>query len=322
MAVAGLVALAASWLADHYRAPVMLFALLLGTAVNFLSQDPRCRPGLDLTARSVLRIGVALLGARITIVQTQSLGLDVLLLAGTGVFLTILVGSLAARSFGLERNFGLLTGGAVAICGASAALAIAAILPRDPNKERDTIVTVVGITAFSTLAMVTYPILAQGLGLTGQRAGIFLGATIHDVAQVVGAGYSVSVESGDTATLVKLFRVALLLPTVLILSVMFRSREKPEPGTRRPTLLPGFLVGFAALVLVNSYAGLITPTISGWLNEGSRWCLVMAIAALGVKTALGDLVRVGWRPVALIVTETLFIGGLVLAGLLLTGIGR
>src|SRR5579862_5344308 len=176
--VAALVALAASWLADHYRAPVMLFALLLGTSINFLSHDPRCRPGLDRSARSILRIGVALLGARITIGQIQSLGIEVLLLAAAGVFLTILFGTIVARFFRLERSFGLLTGGAVAICGASAALAIAAVLPRGPHHERDTIITVVGITTLSTIAMIAYPILTQTIGMDPVRAGVFLGATI------------------------------------------------------------------------------------------------------------------------------------------------
>ena len=314
--VAALVALAASWLADHYRAPVMLFALLLGTAINFLSHDPRCRPGLDRSARSILRIGVALLGARITIGQIQSLGVDVLLLAATAVFLTILFGTIVARFFRLERSFGLLTGGAVAICGASAALAIAAVLPASPHRERDTIITVVGITTLSTIAMIAYPILTQTIGLDPVRAGIFLGATIHDVAQVVGAGYSVSTQSGDTATVVKLFRVALLLPSVLAMSWLFHT-ERAKGTARRPPLLPLFLVGFAILVLVNSYTGLVTPTVSAWLGETSRWCLVMAIAALGVKTSLGDLVRVGWRPVALIIAETGFIAAVVLVLLLL-----
>jgi uncharacterized integral membrane protein (TIGR00698 family) len=301
--VAGVVALAASWLADHYHAPVMLFALLLGTAVNFLSHDLHCRPGLDRSAR-------------ITIGQIESLGLDVLALAAAGVCLTILVGAVTARAFGLERSFGLLTGGAVAICGASAALAISAVLPRTPHRERDTILTVVGITTLSTIAMVLYPILAQTIGLDPIHAGVFLGATIHDVAQVVGAGYSLSTQSGDTATVVKLFRVALLLPSVLAMSWMYRAEPAGE-ATRRPPLLPLFLVGFAALVLVNSYAGVITPGVGAWLGDASRWCLVIAISALGVKTSLGDLVRVGWRPIALIVAETMFIGLFVLLALLL-----
>ncbi len=160
LVITGMVALAASWLAEHYSTPVMLFALLLGIAVNFLSRDERCKPGIEFASRSILRLGVALLGARITFDQIQSLGGGALVLTAGAVVLTILCGIVLARSAGLARDFGLLTGGSVAICGASAALAIASVLPRGPDHERDTIMTVVAVTALSTIAMVLYPVLA------------------------------------------------------------------------------------------------------------------------------------------------------------------
>lgn len=320
VAIAGLVALSASWLSDHYGAPVMLFALLLGMAVNFVSQDPRCRPGVDFSARSILRLGVALLGARITLDQIQGLGLPVLILAMIAVAVTILLGWRLARLFGLGADFGVLTGGAVAICGASAALAIASVLPRTPARERDTILTVVGVTTLSTIAMVTYPILATALDLDPGRAGIFLGATIHDVAQVVGAGYSLSKPTGDTATIVKLFRVALLLPSVLAISLAFRSAKAGETAQGRPPLVPLFLVGFVLLVLVNS-AHVVPDRAMEVLSGTSRWCLIVAISALGTKTSLGELAYVGWRPVVLIVAETLAVMVLVLAALLLGWVG-
>ena len=317
LAIAVLVALAASWLAEHYASPVMLFALLLGIAVNFLSQDARCKPGIDFASRSILRLGVALLGARITLAQVQSLGGDALALAAAAVVLTIACGILLARSARLSSAFGVLTGGSVAICGASAALAIASVLPRHPDHERDTVMTVVAVTTLSTVAMVLYPVIAAAFGLGEHTAGVFLGATIHDVAQVVGAGYSVSTTAGDTATIVKLFRVAMLLPVVLVVSfVVQRSGSASSDGAGRPPLLPMFLVGFAALVVVNS-AGWLTQPVAGGLQEASRWSLVTAIAALGTKTSLGDLARVGWKPVAIIIGETLFVGGFVLAGLVL-----
>ncbi|MGL6223822.1 MAG: YeiH family protein [Steroidobacteraceae bacterium] len=319
LVIAGLVALAASWLAEHYATPVMLFALLLGIAVNFLSQDERCRPGLEFASRNVLRVGVALLGARITFDQVQSLGAGALALTATAVILTILFGIALARAAGLQRQFGVLTGGAVAICGASAALAIASVLPRGPEHERDTIMTVVAVTALSTIAMVLYPVLIAAIGFDEHTAGVFLGATIHDVAQVVGAGYSVSTVAGDTATIVKLFRVALLLPVVLVISfVLQRSMIRSTPGEERPPLLPMFLVGFSALVVVNSF-GWLPAAVTHGLQEASRWCLVLAIAALGTRTSLGDLARVGWRPVAVVVGETLFVGLFVLAGLAFLG---
>jgi len=318
--IAGLVALSASWLSEHYHAPVMLFALLLGIAVNFLSQDPRCRPGIEFASKTVLRLGVALLGMRITFGQVESLGVGPLLLTAAAVALTILFGWLLARYTRLGEAFGVLTGGAVAICGASAALAIAAVLPKSPTHERDTVMTVVAVTTLSTIAMVLYPLVAHAIGLDAHASGIFLGATIHDVAQVVGAGYSVSTEAGDTATIVKLFRVALLLPVVLLVSLRFRASAGMDAGGVRPPLLPMFLVAFAVLVAVNS-SGYVPAAVAGVVQAASGWCLVTAIAALGTKTSLGDLAKVGWKPIAVMVGETLFVGLLVLAGLALLGIG-
>lgn len=314
--IVGLVALAASWLSEHYGAPVMLFALLLGIAVNFLSQDHQCKPGIEFASRSILRLGVALLGMRITVDQIQSLGVNSLVLTGAAVLLTILCGWMLARILRLDACFGMLTGGAVAICGASAALAIASVLPRSATSERDTVVTVVSVTALSTIAMIVYPVLATALGFDAHTAGVFLGATIHDVAQVVGAGYSVSNDAGDAATIVKLFRVALLLPVVIVIGFLFPSERDAGAGNARPPVLPMFLVAFAVLVALNS-TGWLPRSINAGLQAASRWCLVIAIAALGTKTSLGDLVRVGWRPIALILAETIVVAAIVLAGLLL-----
>ncbi|MDP3853734.1 YeiH family protein [Phenylobacterium sp.] len=312
LSIAVLVALSASWLADHYGAPVMLFALLLGMAVNFVGQDVRCRPGIDFASRQILRIGVALLGARITLDQVQALGGQTLLIAAGGVVVTILAGWGLARVLRLKADFGVLTGGSVAICGASAALALSSVLPPSPTRERDTLLTVVGVTTLSTVAMVVYPLIAGAVGLSDSQAGVFLGATIHDVAQVVGAGYGVSKVAGDTATIVKLFRVALLLPTILIVAFIFHNRGAATPGVKRPPLVPMFLVGFAALVAVNS-TGLTPPALMEAAGSTSRWFLITAIAAVGAKTSLGELAHVGWKPVLLIVLETVVVLAWVLA---------
>jgi uncharacterized integral membrane protein (TIGR00698 family) len=218
------VAAAAAFLSQHYGAPAMLFALLLGMAMNFLGAEGRCTAGIGFSARTVLRVGVALLGLRITIGQVVALGWHPLLLVVVSVTVTIAVSMMAARLFGFRGLFGLLTGGATAICGASAALALAAALPGHPLKERATLFTVIGVSALSTVAMIAYPMIVHALGLDPVQAGIFLGGTIHDVAQVVGAGYNISRETGDAATLVKLTRVAMLLP-VTVFAVLVSRRS-------------------------------------------------------------------------------------------------
>ena len=219
---------------------------------------------------------------------------------------------LVARLLGFQKLFGLLTGGATAICGASAALALSAALPAHPQKDRATLFTVIGVSALSTVAMVLYPMLTQALGLPAHDAGLFLGATIHDVAQVVGAGYSISNEAGDTATLVKLLRVAMLLPVILFASLLARRIGGGEgEGGERPPLLPWFAVAFALLVAINS-TGIVPKVLIGAGNELSRWCLIAAIAGIGMKTHLKDLATVGFKPVALMVGETVFLALLAL----------
>lgn len=314
LVIAVLVALAARWLGEHYTAPVMLFALLLGIAVNFTREDPRCRPGLDFASRTVLRLGVALLGMRITLDQIAGLGAGVVALTAVAVALTILVGFALAKAVKLEGKLGVLMGGATAICGASAALAIAAVLPKGPSHERDTILTVVCVTTLSTIAMVTYPVLTAALNMDDQTAGVFFGATIHDVAQVVGAGGLVSPAAQDSATIMKLFRVALLLPAVLVISFLFRKAHLDGGTGAKPPLLPWFLIAFAALVAINS-TGMAPQALTVFLQNASTWCLVTAIAALGAKTALGELITVGWRPIAVVTGATAFVALFVLTGL-------
>jgi uncharacterized integral membrane protein (TIGR00698 family) len=247
-------------------------------------------------------------------VLMMGLGWQLIALVVGGVIATILFGLAVARLFGHKWRFALLTAGSVAICGASAAMAISAILPRDERSEERLIFTVMGVTVLSTIAMIAYPILVNLLELNSVQAGVFLGGTIHDVAQVVGAGFSISEQTGDTATLVKLMRVAMLAPIVLVASLMIRSfAELPKEG-KRPPLLPGFVLAFLVLAGVNSF-GLIPPVVIEFLSQASRWLLLTAIAAVGMKSNLKQVLAVGGAAIALIIVETLFIAGLILAGI-------
>ncbi|MEF9605592.1 putative sulfate exporter family transporter, partial [Paracoccus sp. PXZ] len=275
----------------------------------------RTAPGIAFTARTVLRLGVALLGARISVDMLAALGPRAIALVVAGVVLTILFALLATRLVGRGWRFALLTGGSVAICGASAAMAIAAVLPRHEKSERDLVFTVLSVTVLSTLAMVLYPMLAAVFGFTARDSGVFLGGTIHDVAQVVGAGFSIGPEAGETATLVKLIRVSMLAPVVLCFSLAIRARGLAgRDGGKAPPLLPGFVIGFLALAALNSL-GLIPQAVSDFAGQLSRWALLIAIAAVGIKTSLGKMLEVGGGAIALIVAETVFLGVFVVAGL-------
>jgi uncharacterized integral membrane protein (TIGR00698 family) len=306
------IALAATFVAEHYGGPQFLYALFFGIAFNFLAANPTTRPGVEFSARAILRIGVALLGVRITFEQIASLGLAPIAMVIVAVLATIAFGAWLARMMGRPLAEGLLTGGAVAICGASAALALSAVLPRSERSSQFTLLTVVGVTLLSTVAMIVYPVLARLAHFDDGAAGIFLGGTIHDVAQVVGAGYIISPQAGDNATFVKLLRVAMLLPVVLGFSLVFHARAK---GAARQPLVPWFLIAFAALVVASSFGLLPSQAVSS-ISSVSRWCLVTAIAALGVKTSFAEFASLGWRPVALLIGETLFLAALVFGTLL------
>lgn len=314
--VSVLAAATAQFLSEHYGAPAMLLALLLGLALNFLAEEgTRTEYGVAVTARTVLRFGVALLGARISVSMLADLGWPMILLIISGVIATILFALVATRAIKRSWRFALLTGGSVAICGASAAMAISAVLPKHEHSERDLVFTVLAVTVLSTIAMVIYPMLTSVIGADQQTAGVFLGGTIHDVAQVVGAGFSVGEEAGETATLVKLIRVSMLAPVVLVFSLAIRaSGQNGDSGKDSPPLLPGFVIGFLVLAALNSF-GIIPPVISDIAATISRWALLISIAAVGIKTSLKKMLQVGSAAIALLVAETLFIGGWVVAGL-------
>ncbi|MCW9043752.1 MAG: putative sulfate exporter family transporter [Pseudopelagicola sp.] len=311
--MAGIVAISAQFLAQHYGTPAMLLALLLGIAVNFLGEEGKTVAGIAFSAKNLLRLGVALLGVRISFDLMMSLGLPLIGLVIAGVVATILFGLLIARAFGHGWSFALLTAGSVAICGASAAMAISAILPRDDRSEQHLIFTVMGVTVLSTLAMILYPIAVGLLGLEDVQGGVFLGGTIHDVAQVVGAGFTISETTGDTATLVKLIRVAMLAPVVLVASLLIRRFADARTEGENPPLLPGFVLGFLVLATFNSLH-LIPETLSALLSSASRWLLLIAIAAVGMKTNIKDLLKVGGAAIGLLTLETAFIAAFILAG--------
>ena len=315
VAVATAVALAASFIAQRYGAPAMLMGLLLGMAFHFLNETPRVGPGLELAAVKALRLGVALLGLRLTVADVASLGWTPVLLVIFAVLATLLFGVVLSRILGCDRQLGVLTGGSVAICGASAAMAISSVLPKGPDTQRQTLFTIIGVTSLSTIAMVLYPIIGDVLQLNDQEMGIFIGATIHDVAQVVGAGYSVSPATGDLGTFIKLLRVAMLVPVVLMIGIVVRTRISAAVDRQKAPAVPLFLIGFIVLFAVNS-SGFIPSEVIQPVANLAPVLLLVAIAALGIRTSMQEVMTIGMKPVLLIVGETFFIAAVIVAYLL------
>ena len=305
--VVGTIAAAAGFLSLHYKAPVMLFALLIGIAFNFLATDERCAQGIEFSSKKILRFGVALLGFRVTLDQILGLGTNVLLLVPILVLSSIAISWFIAKLMGRRYLFGLLTACAVSICGAAAALAVASVLPNWKDRHRDTLFVVVCVTGLSTFAMIASPILFSVGGFSAVEIGILIGATIHDVAQVVGAGYAVSNETGDVATFIKLLRISMLPFIVIIIALLLKGDD--ELGTISPKAFPWFALGFALCLIVNSI-GFIPQMLTGFLADVSQWFLVFAIAGLGVSTSLKSMMELGGKSIALMVLQTVALLGI------------
>lgn len=304
--ICAIIAAAASCISDYYGAPAMLVALLLGMAFHFLVHNEKAEPGVAFSSRKLLRWGVALLGLRVTLTDLTSLGTALPLGILGLTILTIGGGVVLSRFVGRGARFGILGGGAVAICGASAALAISCALGDWKTKERDTLLTIAAVTSLSTIAMVLYPILFHYLDLSDTGIGILLGATIHDVAQVVGAGYSVSEEAGNAATITKLMRVSLLPIMVLAVTVVASRKGKTSESSNS---FPWFAVVFLALLLLNS-SGYLPSTLVDACVKLSGALLLMAISGLGIRTSLKSLLSVGRPYLVVVIADTVWLAAL------------
>jgi uncharacterized integral membrane protein (TIGR00698 family) len=303
--------------------PTIVLALILGIMLHPVAARPVFRPGLAVAVKHLLRWAVALLGLRVALGEIAGLGFSTAALVVCAMVLTIVAGLVLAHCFRQHAPYGALAGAASAVCGASAALATATVLPAYPGKDRDTVFVVVAVNALSTIAMLVYPALCAWLGFDAQTTGIMLGATIHDVPQVVGAGYAAGEIAGNTAVVVKLFRVFLLLPAVLCIGLWCSGRGRTRGAGAPSVPVPVFAFVFLALCILHSVISALPHPIPvydqarAWLIETSTWGLLVAIAALGLGTSLSAFVLLGWRQVATVVGTTLVILVTVTGGLLL-----
>lgn len=320
VSVCALVASLAMVLADYSPGiPAVVIALIAGAFLSRGLVPPPLAAGADFTVRTILRIGIALIGVRLSISQISDLGLSVILLAAGGVLLMLSVGTLIAMVFGLPRRRSLLSAGAVGICGASAALAISTVLPRHDAEERQTVTTVALVTVLSTIAMLAYPVVGRLLGLTQLETGVFFGASIHDVTQVAGAGAIVSPAAETAAVATKLVRVACLAPVVSLIAFAMARRAAQAAGADRAPMVPFFLVGFALMVAAANL-DLLSASIRDLLSGAASFCLVAATVALGMKTSLRQIFAEGWRPAAAMTAQTLLLAAYVIGSILLFGL--
>lgn len=305
LALCGVAAAAAAWLSDHYGFPIILLGLLVGLSLNFISQDPRTHRGLDFAARTCLRIGIVVLGLQVTFAQIVALGLAPFMALAVVVAATFAAGLAGARLGGQSRYAGILAGGATAICGASAALALYGVIGKDRLSQAQFALTLVGVSLASAFAMSVYPLLAAELGLDHGQAGFLIGASIHDVAQAIGGGYAFSDAAGSYATIVKLSRVALLAPVVALVSLWIgpAGGAAGQPAWKR-LALPWFIVAFLATVTLNS-AVAVPQSVSQIGLIASKALLLLAVTATAMRSRMDLLLQMGWRAAVPVVTATL-----------------
>jgi uncharacterized integral membrane protein (TIGR00698 family) len=302
--VAVLATMAAASLNQRYGAPLTLMALLIGLALNFLSADRRLTPGLALASRELLRWAIVLVGARITFAQIGALGPEALFMVVITVSATMGVGVLAARLLGYSNPFGVLAGGAVAICGGSAAMALSATLGEQRVRQSELTLVLVGISAMSSLAMMVYPAIAHSLNFSDAQAGYFLGGSVHDVAQALGAGYAFSPGAGETATIVKLARVALLAPVLGAIALLFPAQLQITGAKPKSIMVPWFVLGFFAVAGINS-TGIIPTNASRFAADAAAWMLAISVAATAIRSPLAEILKAGPKPLLVIAVSTI-----------------
>jgi uncharacterized integral membrane protein (TIGR00698 family) len=280
----------------------LILAVLAGMVIANTTGLPKAaKPGLDLAVRPLLRFGIVLLGAQLTLAQVASIGLGgiavIVLTVSATFFFTVRVG----RAIGVEPALARMIAAGTSICGASAVVATGAAA----GGRSDQVATAIAcVTLFGTVAMLGYPLLAGPLGLDAHAYGVWSGATVHEVAQAVAAGFAGGEVAGETATVTKLARVLMLVPVLLAVSHAVRS-EIPA-GATRPPVVPGFVLGFAAMVLVNSLFAL-PPVVKDGLSLTATLLMASALAAVGTATDLRLLVRGGAKPLALGLLAFLFV---------------
>lgn len=298
--------------------PVMLLAIIAGLILHALYSVQALKPGFDWCARGLLYMGVALMGLRIDITDLSQAGFIAPLIVLIALVATLFAGYAIGRAFGLSKDFSILMSGAVGICGISAAAAICTALDDCPSRNQELAITVAGITVLSTITMILYPIAAHAFNLDVLANGILMGGGIHNVSQAVGAGYAMSPEAGDLSVLLKLLRVSMLLPIVIIISVLWGKNAKtpyPTMGAKIRANAPPFLVVFLILAVL-SCLKLIPPAVTGIGNEAAHWALVVSLVAIGVKTDMRQVLTVGMKPLFVMSLSTLLMAAILLGGII------
>lgn len=300
----------------------LLVAILLGVAVanTVLRRDNAITrtlaPGTAVASKTLLRVGVALLGLQLLVPDVLALGWGTLGVAVAVVALGIAGTLWLGARLGLNWTQRLLIACGFSICGAAAAAAVDGMISA---RTRELVTTVALVVVFGTAMIPLLPALSGALGLDGTRAGMWAGAAVHEVAQVVAVGSAIDTTAAGALTVavtVKLARVALLAPVAAGVGLAARRRGETPAGTRRPPLVPLFLVGFLACAALRATGFLPAASVQA-AHSVQVWLLAAAMFALGTGVRLDVLRGIGWRPVVLAGFATVWVTAIALAGVLL-----
>lgn len=284
----------------------LVLALILGVVWrNTLGTIAVLQPGIAFSLKRVLRAGVVLLGFQLTLTQAASVGVSGLAVIAVTLVATFTVTKLLGRLLGVPAPLAELIAAGSSICGASAVIAVNTVTNAD---DEDVAYAIACVTVFGTLAMLGAPMLAAAIDLGPRAYGLWTGASIHEVAQVVGAAFARGEEAGHFGTIAKLSRVMLLAPLILTLGAL--RRERAEGAARPP--LPWFVFGFIAVVLLNTVLP-PAPALHAAIAKGTAFLLTVALAAMGLETDIRRLKARGLRPLALGALAAVFISGLAFA---------
>lgn len=297
--------------------PILTAAVALGILVG---QVPVLQPaiagtlapGLQVAARRLLRIGIVLLGLKLSLIDIAGLGWITILTTIAVVVLTF-VGTIGlGRALGLPGHQPVLVASGFAICGASAIGAMAATVRA---RDEEQAVPVALVTLCGTLAIAVLPALWHPLGLSATGFGHWVGAGVHDVGQVVATAQLAGTAALAVAVVVKLTRVLMLAPMVAITAVIER-RRAIEPEGPRPPIVPLFIAGFLAAVLLNTLVPLPQPLLTG-ADVVQTALLATALFALGASIRVVDLVHTGWRALIVGLTSWVLVAALAYGAVLL-----
>jgi uncharacterized integral membrane protein (TIGR00698 family) len=284
----------------------MILAIVLGIVLHNLVGTPRmAKPGVVFCLRRVLRFAIILLGLQLTAEQVIEVGAGGIAIIAATLICTFLFTTWLGRRIGVERKLAELIAAGTSICGASAVIATNTVT--DAHDE-DVAYAVACVTVFGSIAMFVYPLLPGLLHLEPHAFGLWAGASIHEIAQVMAAAYQDGQQAGDAAAIAKLSRVAMLAPVVIVLGLLAARRASSADRTRAPgkVPMPWFVLGFIALVGLNSVITVPAGTKAA-IVAITTFLLSMALAAMGLETDVAKLRAKGVRPLILGLAAFLFV---------------